>query len=64
VEAREPAVYLPFEEVLPRVIHGLEIEYFKDWLAVKRKNADIGYYENLPMIRVWQGEEPRKTDLR
>jgi parvulin-like peptidyl-prolyl isomerase len=64
VEAREPAVYLPFEEVLPRVIHGLEIEYFKEWLAVKRKNADIGYYENLPMIRVWQGEEPRKTDLR
>lgn len=64
VEDRQPAVYFPFEEVIPRVLNGMEIEEFKQWLAVKRKNADIDYYENLPMMRVWQGGQPRQSDLR
>jgi len=61
VEDRRAPVYQPFKEVIPRVIHGIQIEAFKQWLALKRRNARIQYYEDLPMARVLEGEQPKQT---
>jgi len=64
VEDHQPPVYQPFEEVLPRILQGIQIDFFKEWLAEKRRNARIDYYEDLPMARVLEGDRPKKTYLK
>lgn len=63
IEDKKPPVLQSFEEAIPRIERGIRIDRFKQWLAEQRKNAQVVYYEELPMIRVLEGGYPNKTDL-
>jgi hypothetical protein len=63
IEDKKPPVLQPFEEAIPRIQRGIRVERFKEWLAEKRRNAQIVYYEDLPMKQVLEGEYPKKTEI-
>jgi len=64
VEDKKPPQYQPFEEAIPRIIRGIQIEKLKKHIADLRKDAKIEYFENLTQGQVLRGEKPKKTYLK